>query len=175
MTTRTDDQRYLNELTYALQLQKLSGARIGEILAEVEVHVAQSGESARNAFGDPQDYARQFALAPADNAGRAYGGNRYRGGAWSGIVTAAIGGWLLASGTIAGMTGETEIGLPGWWAAALGAAIMIGTFALVPINAIIDPRRPDARRYGRRWLLSWVIGAIVVIVLVLVAIMLIFA
>ena len=53
MTTRTDDQRYLTELTYALQLQKLSGARIGEILAEVEVHVAQSGESARNAFGDP--------------------------------------------------------------------------------------------------------------------------
>jgi len=71
------------------------------------------------------------------------------------------------------MAGETEIGLPGWWAAALGAAIMIGTFALVPINAIIDPRRPDVRRYGRRWLLSWV--AIVVVVLVLVAIMLIFA
>ena len=163
MTTRTDDQRYLNELTYALQLQKLSGAGSG------------SWPRSRTCAQTAARSGPQFALAPADNAGRAYGGNRYRGGAWIGIVTAAIGGWLLASGTIAGMTGETEIGLPGWWAAALGAAIMIGTFALVPINAIIDPRRPDARRYGRRWLLSWVIGAIVVIVLVLVAIMLIFA
>lgn len=174
MTTRTGNQRYLTDLTYALQLQQLSGARIGEILAEVEAHVAQTGEDARDAFGDPKEYAKQFALAPNDAAGRAFGGHRYRGAAYIGIVTAAIGGWLLASGTIAGVLGETEIGLPGWWAAAIGALLMFGTFCFIPINAIIDPRRPNAPRYGRRWLLTWVAVAIAVIVLVLSGIMLIF-
>jgi len=39
----------------------VSGRRIGDALATVEAHVAESGESAREAFGDPNAYARDLA------------------------------------------------------------------------------------------------------------------
>jgi len=166
MNTHTADKRYLSDLTTALRLRKISGARIGEIIAEVEVHAAESGQSAQEAFGPAKEYARQFDPTAAEANGRRWGG-----GAFIGVLTAALGGWLLAGGVTAGMRGETELGLPGWWAGALGAVILLGTFCFVPIDAIIDPRRPNAQRYGRGWLVGMVAASAAVVVLVLVGLM----
>ncbi len=166
MSTRTDEKRYLTDLTTALRLRNISGVRIGEIVAEVEVHSAESGITARQSFGSPKEYARQFEPRASKSTGRQWGHQ-----AWTGMLTAAIGGWLLATGAFAGMTGDDVIGLPGWLACGVGAAILLITFSMMPIDAIIDPRRPTAPRYGRRWLLSWVAGAIVVVVALIVALM----
>lgn len=48
-----------------LRLRGVDGRRIGAALAEVEAHCAESGESARSAFGDPEAYAADLAPTPA--------------------------------------------------------------------------------------------------------------
>ncbi|MGS0683761.1 hypothetical protein ACVBEQ_01190 [Nakamurella sp. GG22] len=49
--------------------------------------------------------------------------------------------------------------------------MLIGTFYFVPIDAIIDPRRPNAQRYGRGWLVGVVTVSAAVIVSLLVGLM----
>lgn len=166
MSTHTDEKRYLSDLTIALRLRKISGARIGDILAEVETHTAESGQNPREAFGEPKEYAKQFEVTPEESAGRRFGP-----AAWIGVITAALGAFLLTDGAFAAMAGEDVFGVPGWWATAAGAAILLVTFSLVPVDAIIDPRRPNAERYGRKFLVGWVAVAIVVVVLAVVALM----
>ena len=54
------DQRYRDELMMALHLHEVPGARIGDILAEVEAHVSETGEDPRAAFGSPKEYAAKI-------------------------------------------------------------------------------------------------------------------
>lgn len=166
MSTHTDEKRYLSDLTIALRLRKISGVRIGEIIAEIETHLVESGQIARDSFGAPKEYARQFEPTVAEANGRLWGPVAYLG-----VITAGFGGWLLAGGVTSGMRGETELGLPGWWAAALGAVVLLGTFCFIPIDAIIDPRRLNAQRYGRGWLIAMVAVSAAVVVVVLAALM----
>lgn len=167
MGTRTDQKRYLTELTTALRMRNISGARIGEIVAEVEEYTAESGRDARESFGAPREYARQFESAVAEPNGRLWARHWGRG-AWTGVLTAAIGGWLLAAGAFAGMRGDELIGLSGWWASGIGAAILLITFSLMPIDLIVDPRRSAAERQGRKRWLSWAVGAVVVVFILMV-------
>lgn len=44
-----------------LRLREVSGPRIGDLLAEVDAHCADSGEDPQHAFGDPAGYARAVA------------------------------------------------------------------------------------------------------------------
>ncbi|MCI2419025.1 hypothetical protein MOQ72_16395 [Saccharopolyspora sp. K220] len=53
------DKKYHDELLYALRVHEISGERIGEVLAEVEAHVAETGEDPIQAFGQPREYAAQ--------------------------------------------------------------------------------------------------------------------
>lgn len=168
MSTRTDQQRYLTDLTTALRLRNISGARIGEILAEVEEYTAESGRDARESFGPPREYARQFEPAAGEPTGRSWGR-----GAWTGILTAGIGGWLLAAGAFAGMRADEVIGLSGWWAAAIGGAILLITFSLMPIDLIVDPRRPAAQRDARKRWLGWAVGAVVVVFILVVMLLIV--
>lgn len=50
-----------------LRLRGVSGERIGSVLAEVDAHCADSGQSAAEAFGDPGAYARSLDL-PTDGS-----------------------------------------------------------------------------------------------------------
>ncbi|MBQ0925069.1 HAAS signaling domain-containing protein [Saccharopolyspora endophytica] len=58
---------YTDDLHKALRFHEISGERMGEVLAEVEAHVAETGEDPVDAFGRPRDYAKQVAaqLDPA--------------------------------------------------------------------------------------------------------------
>jgi hypothetical protein len=58
---------YTDDLHKALRFHEISGERMGEVLAEVEAHVAETGEDPVDAFGKPRDYAKQVAaqLDPA--------------------------------------------------------------------------------------------------------------
>lgn len=47
------------------RLRDLTGAQIGDALAEVNAHVVDSGQSARDAFGDPRAYAAELATSAA--------------------------------------------------------------------------------------------------------------
>lgn len=55
------DDDWRQELVLALRVRDVPGRRIGDVLAEVEAHCADSGQGPREAFGDPEDYAGELA------------------------------------------------------------------------------------------------------------------
>ncbi|MER7076974.1 hypothetical protein SAMN02982929_05988 [Saccharopolyspora kobensis] len=57
----TLDEKYRDELLVALRMHEISGERVGEVLAEVEAHVRETGEDPVEAFGKPRQYAAQVA------------------------------------------------------------------------------------------------------------------
>lgn len=57
------DSQWAGDLLLELRMQGVGGARIGSVLAEVDSHCAESGESAQNAFGDPVVYAKSLDLS----------------------------------------------------------------------------------------------------------------
>lgn len=52
---------YTQALTTQLRLRKVPGDRIGQVVAEVESHVRETGEDPVEAFGQPGSYSAQFA------------------------------------------------------------------------------------------------------------------
>ena len=67
MNTRNDGRAtlavYLENLTIQLRLLEMPGDRIGQILAEVETHVADTGLDPVDAFGAPGECAATYAAA----------------------------------------------------------------------------------------------------------------
>lgn len=57
----TVETQWVEDFVLEQRLLGVPGDRIGDALALVESHVAESGESAREAFGDPTTYAREAA------------------------------------------------------------------------------------------------------------------
>ncbi|MGP4015533.1 HAAS signaling domain-containing protein [Saccharopolyspora sp. 5N708] len=64
------DKKYHDELLLALRMHEISGERVGEVLAEVEAHVAETGEDPVEAFGQPREYARKVAAQLDRNTGK---------------------------------------------------------------------------------------------------------
>jgi MFS family permease len=60
------DETYRRQLLEALRHKGVSAQRIGEVIAEVDGHVLETGEDARAAFGDPVEYADAITGPPAD-------------------------------------------------------------------------------------------------------------
>lgn len=53
-------QSWCDDFVFELRMRDVPGSVIGERLAEIEAHCADTGESPAEAFGDPTDYARQL-------------------------------------------------------------------------------------------------------------------
>jgi hypothetical protein len=114
MTTSTDT--YRRELVQALRMGNVPPERIGEIVAEVESHVADTGEDPREAFGPARDYAAGF------------GHPRSRGSvaALAALVLlGALCGFLLAEGVFGLVRDEAVLGMPAWVALTAGAVLWI--------------------------------------------------
>ncbi len=56
-------ETYLERLAASLQRYGVESAQIGEIVGEVESHLAESGEDAVEAFGPPDAYAEHRAAS----------------------------------------------------------------------------------------------------------------
>ena len=135
MTTGTDT--YRRELVQALRLRNVPPERIGEIVAEVESHVADTGEDPREAFGPARDYAAGFRRP------------RSRGeqvSLWALIALSAVCGWLISRAVFGLVSSEPVHGLPA------GAVLAVGWLLWVP-PVLAQVRRnapvPDPRT-GRR-------------------------
>ena len=86
---------YLDNLTIQLRLRDVPGDRIGQILAEVETHVADTGLDPVDAFGGPGEYAATYAATYA-----------------AGVPTGnPVQGWLpdLGVAMVAGMAGAALV------------------------------------------------------------------
>lgn len=83
----TGTERYRRELLVALRLRDVDPDRIGEVLAEIGSHIAETGEDPREAFGAPADYARVV----GDGARGLTPSERRRRNAGHAVVCAGIG------------------------------------------------------------------------------------
>ncbi|MGJ9414182.1 HAAS signaling domain-containing protein [Aeromicrobium sp. CF4.19] len=106
---------YRQNLVLALRLKDVPGDRIGEIVAEVESHVTETGEDPVEAFGTPKQYAASLT-------------DEHRPGPWwqtlISLVSSAVAGWFLAQGALALLLGEQHWGQSGWvWVV---AGIVVG-------------------------------------------------
>lgn len=142
---------YRQSLILALRLKDAPGDRIGEIVAEVESHVADTGEDPAEAFGSPRAYA---ALVTAEQ----------RREPWWRIALAAvpagIAGWFIAQGALALLLSEDYLGQTGWLWLALG--LIIGIPAAVSVQRrstrVRDSRTGDDMVPMSRWGLAALIG-----------------
>ena len=94
------DADWAETLLVELRLRRVDGARIREVLAEVESHCAESGQSAPEAFGPAEDYAASLALPAA-------------AGSDTRTVLAAAGGGLAQTVGMLGLLGAFDAWLTG--------------------------------------------------------------
>ncbi len=121
---------YRQSLVLALRLQEVPADRIGEIVAEVESHVADTGEDPTEAFGTPREYAASLT-------------DEHRKPPWwwttTTLVLAAAAGWLIGQGAFAVLLGEPYLGRSGWlW---LGIGIVVG----IPPAVMVSRRSREVR------------------------------
>ena len=110
MNTRNDASQtlaiYLENLGIQLRLRNVSGERIGQILAEVEAHVADTGLDPVDAFGEPGKYAASYVGASSESrSSRAW----LPGPALRLAVPFTLAGWAILEGGMhfAGLTDIT--------------------------------------------------------------------
>jgi hypothetical protein len=167
---RTDVETYRQELLVALRLRDVPGPQIAEALAEVDSHVAESGESPVEAFGPAPAYAAQLAgaLDPTRPTG------------WRAVVRAMLtwtvplamaGGYLAADGAFALGVGEDAVlGLPAAVSLVLGVLLLAVVGSMTRTreqDRVVDPRSGREVSFGSaRWVPA-VAGGVPLLVLVL--------
>jgi membrane associated rhomboid family serine protease len=144
MTTPETITEYREALVLHLRLQEVPADRIGEIVAEVESHVADTGEDPADAFGSPRDYARSLT-------------DEHRKPPWwwttTTLVLAAAAGWLIAQGAFALLLGEPYWGRSGWLWVVVGVAVGIPPAIMVGRRSreVLDPRTGEPLVRTPRW------------------------
>ncbi|WP_116948693.1 hypothetical protein [Jiangella endophytica] len=145
----TDTEKYRRELLTALRLRDVEPDRIGEVLAEVDSHVAETGEDPRDAFGAPADYARvvgegRRGLTPSEHR------TRNAGHALMGAVVGAVSALGI---TAVVRDDETALGVPAWLTLALGVTgAVVGVVLLaVRVRVVRDPRTGRPVDWSQRW------------------------
>lgn len=149
-------RRYLGELGGRLRMHGLSGTQAGEILAQVETHMHESGEDPVDAFGTPKQYAASYRGPDAAPWWRSMS-------TWLSALAGAGAGFLLASGAVGAAMGEPTLGLPAWVALGAGVVLTALLAAFLPLDRIIDPRRPDSGGISRAAFTGIVLAIAVVI------------
>jgi hypothetical protein len=151
-----DLSTYRRDLILALRVREVPGDRIGEIVAEVESHVADTGEDPMDAFGRPRDYAASLTSVHG----------RRRPWLLLGLsLLGAASGWLLATGVFGLVSGATKGPLPPWADLAVGALLAVPTAVIATrrSNRVLDPRTGENLVPGPRWVVA---GLLLVLLLV---------
>jgi hypothetical protein len=142
-----DTSSYRRDLVLALRARHVPGDRIGEIVAEVESHVSETGEEPTEAFGAPADYAAT--IAPDK------GGSKVT--IWALTLSGAAVGWLIATSVFDLVEGDAKglpAGIPAW--ATLIAAVVLWIPAVVAQmrrnSRVRDPRTGEWLTPSPRWI-----------------------
>lgn len=138
---------YRQSLISILRLKDVPGDRIGQIVAEVESHIAETGEDPIEAFGRPRAYAAQLA------------DERRPEPRWYTAATAlaaGVAGWLIAQGALGLLLGEHYLGRSGLLWLTIGVLIAIPVAIKVHRGStpVRDPRTGADMMPMPRW--AWV-------------------
>ena len=135
-------QAWSDDLLLRLRLLDVPGPRIGEVLAEVQSHLADTGEDPREAFGTPREYADQVAAALGIAPGGTWAVLR-RGLTWRDLLLAAVtgvAGFAFADGLWSFAAGDSALlGLPAWAVATVAALALAACAARFVVAARRDP------------------------------------
>lgn len=146
---------YLDNLLIQLRLLDVPGDRIGQILAEVETHVADTGLDPVVAFRSPRDYAATYAVAAFATPSRGRSGSWLRNPGVAGI--AAVGGSAMGLGAVH-LTGSVDLTarLLGTVLAtvAIGLVVVQIIFGLLAVDTAgsLKPREFSSRHLVFGWL-----------------------
>lgn len=88
------DRRWLDRLALELRLLDVDGETIGDVLAEAETHLLESGESPEEAFGDPAVYAAEMRREEAPDKVASPGARRAGVIGLLGVAFAGVAGYL---------------------------------------------------------------------------------
>ena len=161
----SDSVTYLDDLVTHLRLLEVPGERIGQILAETESHLAESGEDPTESFGEPREYARELAAREGVTLPEVSHSDNpiiqlfstFRARDW---LSFAVGILVIGAGTFLGRGGilSLTMGSPlplemnPWLAIAIGVVVAIGWWVWVRVvtDPIVDPRTGDVVRWDRR-------------------------
>lgn len=156
---------YRDDLILALRMRDVPGERIGEIVAEVESHVADSGEDPWDAFGAPEEYAASVT-----------GQERVRWGLIDAVIAVAslAAGWLLAAGLLGLLSGDPVGPLPAWVMVLLAVAIAVPTIRHLRRSGTTarDPRTGQDLAPLPRWV-PWAMAASLALPVVLGAVVIV--
>lgn len=140
---------YIDDLALELRMLDVPGTRIGEILAEVESHVAETGEDPAEAFGPVKDYARERAGATSEEQEGSFLTRLFRGNvltALGSFLFSALAAWFLVGGILALAVEryDAPFGLPPLAAIVLGAVLFAAWWGwfmkVLGGDRIVDPR-----------------------------------
>ncbi|GAA1029494.1 hypothetical protein GCM10009557_18170 [Virgisporangium ochraceum] len=124
-----DLDTYRQQLVFALRVNDVPAARIGEAVAEVESHVADTGEDPVTAFGQPAEYARRL--------GESLGAT---GRPLSGSVNFIVAVTSFAACAVAGTSLLDGEPVPAAVAVAVLAALGFWLWRRRAVDRIVDPR-----------------------------------
>ncbi|MDO4242206.1 MAG: hypothetical protein Q4C85_00315 [Actinomyces sp.] len=159
---------YVDELILQLRLLGVPGDRVGQVLAETESHLAESGEDPIETFGPPRDYARELAAHEGVTLPRVSRSNNVliqllfsmSPRMWvafvAGLAVVGVGAGIGLGGLLNVTMGEpVPFGLSPWVALLIGVAVVVGWVVVMHrlSDPIIDPRsgrRVAFDRHGRR-------------------------
>lgn len=127
-------RKWRDELIYQLRLKDVSGNEIGNILCEVEEHIADTRETPEEAFGPAREYAAVRLAAFRDPNHNDFDTSRML------IAGLAFMGMLLyVSGAMSIGQQVNVLGMPPWIPLLAGATILgIGVFSL-PVDLVRHP------------------------------------
>ena len=128
MSETLTDREWLDQLTLALRLRDVSGRAIGEALAEVESHLAESDQSAAESFGDPRLYAAELSFAATEQQAPGGDGRVIASGCAFGVAA-----MLLVPTAGALLRGETAYAVT--WGALL-AVLLLATLVTIVARAL---------------------------------------
>lgn len=94
MTMTAQDRKWIEELIIALRLRDVRGDAIGDAVAAVESHCAESGETPHEAFGDPHDYAASLDFPAAQR-------EPVTGKVWLAVLAPVVAGLLGLAAAVA--------------------------------------------------------------------------
>ena len=133
MNTRTNtphvEPEWATSFLLELRLRGVAGEQIGATLAEIEAHCAESGESARDAFGDPTTYATALGLPPSPDQTASLREELPS-------VALGLGGMLLTLASLGAWMAGTDVGVTAGSVVVL-ALVLVGTVLIVRHAAVL--------------------------------------